>query len=156
MRKPVTPSARMSLLVLSFVGLALGDAGCTAAVMAGRAATTTIGIAADVTAATVRGGGRVAAAAVGASGDVADESIKVAAKLSKSGMVVFFDPKTGATWQAPVKEGLKLLAAAETAKIGAALTVLRVIRSGSVVGAVGEVAKFLVKSGDVVELAHGL
>lgn len=123
--------------------------------MAGRAASTTIGVAADVTAATVRGTGKVAAAAIGAGGDVTDESIKVAAKLSKSGMVVFFDSKTGATWEAPWTEGLKLLAASEMAKVDLALKAVRVIRAGKGISAAGEVAKLLVKSGDVIELVRG-
>lgn len=138
----------LALVVFSWLQLS----GCAAANLAGRAATTTIGIAADVTAATVRGTGKVAAAAVGAGGDVADESIKVAAKLSKSGMVVFFDPKTGSTWEAPWKEGMKLLAASQLAKVDLALTALRVIRGGKVLGAAAEVAKLVVKSGDVIEL----
>lgn len=128
--------------------------GCSAASLAGRAASTTIGVAADVTAATVRGTGKVAAAAVGASGDVADEGIKVAGKLSKSGVVVFFDPKTGTTWEAPWQEGLNLLAASEMAKVDVALRVLRVIRAGKAISAAGEVAKLVVKSGDVIELAR--
>ena len=130
--------------------------GCSAAALAGKAATTTIGVAADVTAATVRGSGKIAAAAVGASGDVADESIRVAAKLSKSGMVVFFDPKTGAVWEAPWKEGLKLLAAAEMAKLDAALTVVRVIRAGKAISAAANAAQQEVRSGDVVELVRGV
>jgi hypothetical protein len=141
-------------LVFAAAVMLPGLSGCSAASMAGRAASTTISVAADVTAATVRGTGKVAAAAVGAGGDVADESLKVAAKLSKSGMVVFFDPKTGATWEAPWKEGLNLLAASELAKVDLALRALRVIRAGKAIGAAGEVAKLIVKSGDVIELAR--
>src|SRR5262245_19748958 len=122
MKRPAVSPMRFHVFIVLSVGAVFSLTGCTAASMAGRAASTTIGIAADVTAAGVRGAGKVAAAAVGASGDVADESIKVASKLSKSGMVVFFDPKTGSKWEAPVKEGLQLLAASEMAKVDAALT----------------------------------
>lgn len=145
-----------SLARAFFVVLAGGMlGGCTAANMAGRAASTTIGVAADVTAATVRGAGKVAAAAVSASGEVADESIRVASKLSKSGLVVFFDPKTGSTWEAPVKEGMKLLAASELAKVDVALKAARIIRSGKALQVVDAAAKLLVKSGDVIEMIRG-
>jgi hypothetical protein len=140
-------------LLVSFVALAFLSTGCIAVVVAGKAVTTTVGVAADVTAATVRGTGKVAAAAVGASGDVADESVHVAAKLSKTGMVVFFDPKSGAVWEAPWRDGLKLFAAAEAAKIDVALTAVRVIRAGKAFSAASN-ASVAVKSGDVVELAR--
>jgi len=68
-------------------------------------------------------------------------------------MVVFFDPRTGAVWEAPWREGLKLVAAAELAKVDAALTAVRVIRAGRTLNAAGDGAKLVVHSGDVVELA---
>lgn len=151
---PLLPVPTRLLLMALAPALVLGGGGCSAAALAGKAATTSIGIAADVTAATVRGTGKVAAAAVGAGGDVADESIKVAAKLSKTGMVVFFDPKTGLTWEAPWKEGLKLLAASEMAKVDMAMTAVRIIRAGKAINAkAGEAAKLAVKSGDVIEFS---
>jgi hypothetical protein len=128
--------------------------GCTVLTVAGKTVTTTVGVATDVTVATVRGTGKIAAAAVGASGDVADESVRVAAKLSKSGMVVFFDPKTGAVWEAPWRQGLKLYAAADAAKIDAAWYATRVIRGTKSIDAVGQATKLEVKSGDVIELAR--
>lgn len=133
--------------------LAVSLSGCFLIRVAGKTATTTIGVATDVTAAAVRGTGRIAAAAVGASGDVADEGVRVAGKLSKSGMVVFFDPKTGVTWEVPWREGLKLMAAAELAKVDSALTAARIIRDGKAIAA-REPGAMALKSGDVVELAR--
>lgn len=145
---------RLLPFAVIFSHFAIMETACSVATVAGKVVTTTVGVAADVTAATVRGTGKVAAAAVGASGDVTDESVKVAAKLSKSGMVVFFDPQSGATWQAPVQQGLKLYAASQTAKIDAGLSAVRLIRSGHALGIAGQAAKFVVKSGDVIELAR--
>lgn len=156
MGNPLAPMVRLSLLTALSAVASFSVTGCIVATVAGKAVTTTVGVAADVTAATVRGTGKVAAAAVGASGDVADESVKVAAKLSKSGMVVFFDPRTGLTWEAPVKQGLKLYAASQTAKIDAGLAAVRLIRSGRALGIAGQAAKLVVKSGDVIELALSL
>ena len=150
------PPWLVRLRIAALVGAAVICGGCTAAILAGKAVSTTVGVAADVTVATVRGTGRVAAAAVGASGDVADESLRTAAKLSKKGAVVFFDATTGAVFETPWKAGLKLLAAADSAKVGAAFSVLRVIRGGKVIDSAGKVATFAVKPGDVVELARGV
>lgn len=135
------------------MSFAFSGAGCFVIGIAGKTATTTIGVATDVTAAAVRGTGKIAAAAVGASGDVADESVRVAARLSKSGMVVFFDPQSGLTWEVPWREGMKLAAAAELARIDAALTAARVIRGGKPVAA-KQPASFVVRAGDVVELTR--
>lgn len=150
------PLARFALGALPLMWALLGGTSCSVANMAGKAVTTTVGLAADVTVATVRSSGRVAAAAVGASGDVADESLKVATKLSQSGMVVFFDPSTGSTWRTPVQQGLKLYGAAQSAKIGAGLSAVRLIRSGKAMGLAGQAAQLAMKSGDVIELARRL
>jgi hypothetical protein len=152
MNQPVIQPACLKLAMVALLVPWL--TGCAAVKLGGRAASTTIGVAADVSAASVRGAGKVAVAAVGATGSVADESIQAASKLSKSELVVFFDPKTGSKWEVPVKKGLKLRAAAETAKLDAALSVLRIIRGGRAISAVGQGAKLIVKSGDVVELAR--
>lgn len=148
-------SSRLPLLcscvALAWLALCLG--GCFLIRVAGKTATTTIGVATDVTAAAVRGTGRVAAAAVGASGDVADESVRVAGRLSKSGIVVFFDPQTGLTWETPWREGLKLVAASEIAQVDAALQAVRVIRAGKPIPA-KQAGSFIVQSGDVVELTR--
>ena len=113
-----------------------------------------VGVAADVTAATVRGTGTVAAAAVGATSNVTDESLRAAAQLSKTGSVVFFDPRTGAVFETPWKPGLKLLGAAGSAKVGTAFFAVRVIRGGQAIDPTGQVATLAVKPGDVVELAR--
>jgi hypothetical protein len=143
---------RLSLGVL--IGAAMVCSGCTAVTLAGKAVGTTVGVAADVTAATVRGTGRVAAAAIGATGNVTDESLRAAAKLSKTGSVVFFDPRSGAVFETPWHAGLKLLAAADSAKVGAAFSAVRVIRGGQAIDSAGQVATLAMKPGDVVELAR--
>ena len=130
--------------------------GCTAVNLAGKAVSTTIGVTADVTAATVRGTGKVAAAAVGATGKHSDESLKAAARLSKTGSVVFYDPRSGAVFETPWKEDLKLLTAAEAAKVDAAFSAVRVIREGKAIDSTGQVATMAVKPGDVVELTRGV
>ena len=142
------------LALAALLGAATLSGGCTAVVVAGKTVTTTVGVAADVTAATVRGTGKVAAAVVGASGDVADESLRTATKLSRTGSVVFFDPLTGVVFETPWKKGLKLLAAAESAKVGAAFSAVRIIRGGKAIAAAGQGATLTMKSGDVVELVR--
>jgi hypothetical protein len=139
----------------ALIGAATICGGCTAVTLAGKAVSTTVGVAADVTAATVRGTGTVAAAAVGATSNVTDESLRAAARLSKTGSVVFFDPRTGAVFETPWKEGMRLLGAAESAKVDAAFSAVRVIRKGQAIDSAGQVATLAVKPGDVVELARG-
>jgi hypothetical protein len=120
--------------VLAAAGLS-GLGGCLVATVvsgAGSLAVTTVSTAGKVAGATLVAGGRVASSAITASADVTDASVKAAAKLSKDGMVVFFDPRTGAVWQAPWSEGLKLLVASQTAQIGAALQVVRIVRNAQV------------------------
>jgi hypothetical protein len=142
-----------SVVLRSFTALALliSANGCTVISIAGKTATTTVGVATDVAAATVRGTGKVAAAAVGASGDVADESLRTGAKLAKSGAVVVFDPRTGLTREVPWSSGLDVAFALELARIDAAHRALRIIRGGKAV-TVGHDAKAPLRSGDVVEL----
>jgi hypothetical protein len=152
MRQLMNQPAGLLLAILALLAPCL--AGCAAVRLVGRAGSTTIGVAADVSAASVRGAGKVAVATVGVTGAFADESIQTASKLSKSKWVVFFDPQTGSKWEVPVKKGLELRAAAEAAKLDAALTVLRIIRSGRAIRVAGQGAKLMVKSGDVVELAR--
>jgi hypothetical protein len=154
MHQPVIQPAGLKLAIVAL--LAPWLTGCAAVRLVGRAGSTTIGVAADVSAASVRGAGKVAVATVGGTGTFAAESVQTASKLSKSKRVVFFDPRTGSNWEVPVKKGLELRAAAEAAKLDAALIVLRIIRSGRVIRVVGQGAKMLVKSGDVVELARGV
>jgi hypothetical protein len=155
MARPTTQIRLNPLLLIAGAVVLPFVAGCFAAVLAGKAVTTTVGVAADVTVAAVRGTGKIAAAVVGASGDVADESVRTAAKLSKTGVVVFFDPKTGAVWEAPWREGLKLVAASELANFDVGMTAARVIRAGKAINVTGQAANIAVKSGDVVELARG-
>ena len=138
----------------ALTGAATVCGGCTAVTLAGKAVSTTVGVAADVTAATVRGTGTVAAAAVGATSNVTDESLQAVARLSQTGSVVFFDPRTGAVFETPWKEGMRLLGAAESAKVDAAFSAVRVIRKGQAIDSAGQVATLAVKPGDVVELAH--
>jgi hypothetical protein len=138
----------------ALIGAATICAGCTAVTLAGKAVSTTIVVAADVTAATVRGTGTVAGAAVGAASKHSDESLKVAARLSKKGSVVFFDPRSGAVFETPWTEGMRLMAAAESAKVDPAFSAVRVIREGKAIDSAGPVATLAVKPGDVVELAR--
>ena len=138
----------------ALIGAATICGGCTAVTLGGKAVSTTVGVAADVTAATVRGTGTVAAAAVNAGSKRSDESLRAASKLSKKGSVVFFDPRTGAVFETPWKQGLKLLGAAESAKVGAAFFAVRVIREGNAIDPTGQVATLAVKPGDVVALAR--
>jgi hypothetical protein len=152
MHQPMIQPAGLKLAMLALLAPLL--TGCAAVRLVGRSASTTIGVAADVSAASVRGAGKVAVATVAVTGTFADESIQTASKLSKLKRVVFFDPRTGSKWEVPVKKGLELRAAAEAAKLDATLTVLRIIRSGRVIRVAGEGAKLMVKSGDVVELAR--
>jgi hypothetical protein len=138
----------------ALIGAATVCGGCTAVTLAGKAVSTTVGVAADVTAATVRGTGTVAAAAVGATSNVTDESLRAAARLSQTGSVVFFDPRTGAVFETPWHEGMRLLGAAAAAKVDAAFSVVRVIRKGKAIDSAGPIATLAVKPGDVVELAR--
>jgi hypothetical protein len=87
---------------------------------------------------------------------VADESLRAATKLSKTGTVVFFDPRSGAVFETPWKDGLKLLGAAESAKVDAAYSAVRVIRAGKAIDSARPVATLAVQPGDVVELARGI
>jgi len=138
----------------ALIGAATICGGCTAVTLGGKAVSTTVGVAADVTAATVRGTGTVAAAAVGATSKHSDESLRAASRRSKPGSVVFFDPRTGAVFETPWRQGLKLPGAAGSAKVGTAFFAVRVIRGGQVIDPTGQVATFEVKPGDVVELAR--
>ena len=144
------------LCIGALIGVATICGGCTAVILAGKAVSTTVDVAADVTVATVRGTGKVAAAAVGATSNVADESLRAATKLSKTGTVVFFDPRSGAVFETPWKDGLKLLGAAESAKGDAAYSAVRVIRAGKAIDSARPVATLAVQPGDVVELARGI
>jgi hypothetical protein len=154
MENRVMPAWLDRLCVGSLLGAATICGGCTAVTLAGKTVTTTVGVAADVTAATVRGTGTVAVAAVSATSNVTDESLRAAARLSKTGSVVFFYPKTGAVFETPWKEGMNLLTAAESAKVGAVFTAVRVVRKGNAIHSSGPVATLAVKPGDVVELAR--
>ena len=138
----------------ALLGAAAMWGGCTAVVVAGKTVSTTVGVAADVTTATVRGTAKVAAAAVGATSNVTDESLKAAGRLSKTGSVVFFYPRTGVVFETPWKQGLKLLGAAESAKVDAAFSAVRVIREGKSIDSAGQIATLAVKPGDVVELVR--
>jgi len=144
------------LIFAVLLGTAAICGGCTAVTLTGKAVSTTVGVAADVTAATVRGTGKVAAAAVGATGKHSDESLKATARLSKKGSVVFFDPRSGAVFETPWKEGLILRAAADSAKVDPAFSAVRVIREGKAIDSARPVATLAMKSGDVVELARGV
>lgn len=144
------------LCVGALIGVATICGGCTAVIVAGKAVSTTVDVAADVTVATVRGTGKVAAAAVGVTGKHSDESLKTEARLSKSGSVVFFDPRSGAVFETPWKDGLKLLGAAESAKVDAAYSAVRVIRAGKAIDSARPAATLAMKPGDVVELARGI
>jgi len=157
---PVSSSWRFRRLGVALVlaAAAVGLSGCvvtTVVTGVGKVAVATVSTAGQVAGAAVRATGHVAASSVDASGEVAESSLKVAAKLSQEGMVVFFDPKTGAVWKTPWSEGLKLLAASQTAQIGTALQVARVIRGAQVLAAEKKtIADLVVKSGDVVELTR--
>jgi len=140
----------------ALTGAATVCGGCTAVTLAGKAVSTTVGVAADVTAATVRGTGTVAAAAVGATSNVTDESLQAVARLSQTGSVVFFDPRTGAVFETPWHEGMRLLGAAASAKVDAAFSAVRVIRKGKAIDFAGPIATLAVKPGDVVEIARGI
>jgi hypothetical protein len=134
-----------------------GLGGCLAAAVVtgvGALAVATVSTAGKVAGATVVAGGKVASAAISASADVSDAGVKAAGKLSRDGMVVFFDPKSGAVWQAPWTEGLKLLAASQAAQVDAAFHAARIIRGAQVIATEKQKpADLLLKSGDVVELA---
>ena len=140
----------------ALIGAATIGGGCTAVVLAGKAASTTVGVAADVTAATVRGTGKVAAAAVSATGRHPDESLKAATRLAQRGSVVFFDPKTGAVFETPWQQGMLLPDAARAAKVDAIFSAVRVIREGKAIDSTGSIATLALKPGDVVELARGV
>ena len=146
---------------IAAVALVFGSmafSGCVVAglvVGVGEVAVATVSTAGKVAGAAVKATGHVAASSVDASGEVGDSTLKLAAKLSQDGMVVFFDPKSGTVWRTPWSKGLKMLAASQTAQVGPALQAARVIR-GAKAAAVEpkSVANLLVKSGDVVELAR--
>jgi len=137
---------------------ACGLGGCLAAAVVtgvGALAVATVSTAGRVAGATVSAGGKVASSVISASSDVSDAGVKAAARLSRDGMVVFFDPRSGAAWQVPWAQGLKLLAATQAAPIGPALQAARIIRGAQIImAAKPQAADLLMKSGDVVELAQ--
>jgi hypothetical protein len=149
---------RKFLLALLAVVHGLGLGGCLAAAVVtgvGAVAVATVSTAGKVAGATVSAGGKVASSMITASSDVTDAGVKAAGKLSRDGMVVFFDPKSGTAWQVPWMQGLKLLSAYQAAPIGPALQAARVIRGAQVIAAEKQkAADLLMKSGDVVELAQ--
>ncbi len=144
------------LILAAAPAIALGP-GCTVIVAAGKVATTTVGVAADVTSATVRGTGKVAGAIVRATGEVADDGVRTAAKLSRSGTVVFIESGGQIVASTPWHEGLKLGAAGELARLDPALTAARIIRGGKAVNP-GNAASSTtaLQSGDVVEMKRTL
>jgi hypothetical protein len=135
-----------------------GLGGCLAAAVVtgvGALAVATVSTAGKVAGATVSAGGYVASSVISASSDVTDAGVKAAAKLSRDGMVVLFDPKSGTAWQVPWTQGLNLLGALQAAPIGPALEAARIIRGTQVIEAEKKKAADLaMKSGDVVELAQ--
>ena len=155
------PGRRRFYGLVAAVALVADSMACSGCLVAGlvvgvgEVAVATVSTAGKVAGAAVKATGHVAASTVDASGEVGDSSLKLAAKLSQDGMVVFFDPKSGAVWKTPWSKGLKMLAASRTAQVGPALQAARVIR-GTQAAAVEpkNVANLLVKSGDVVELAR--
>ena len=150
--------AARTVMTLSLVAGTVGFGGCVVTGViegVGKVAVATVSTAGNIVGAAVKATGHVAASSVDASGEVTDSSVKFAAKLSQQGMVVFFDPKSGAVWKTPWSEGLRLLTASQTAQIGATLQAARVIRGATVVATDKKtVADLLVKPGDVVELTH--
>lgn len=135
-----------------------GVSGCivsTVVAGVGQVAVATVSTAGQVAGAAVKATGHLAASSVDASGEVADSSLKVAAKLSQDGMIVFFDPKTGAMWRTPWVEGLKAYAASQTAQVSTAMQIARVVRNAQVVSAEKKkISELVLKSGDVIELAR--
>jgi hypothetical protein len=152
-------SFRKTIILLLAGTSSFGLGGCLVATVvsgAGSVAVATVSTAGKVAGATVAAGGKVASSAFGSSADATDAGVKAAAKFSKDGMVVFFDPKRGTVWQTPWSDGLKLLAASQAARIDTSVEVLCIVRNAKAVAVDRQKAADLpVKSGDVVEIASG-
>jgi hypothetical protein len=150
MRRIAGPAAALSLLALL--------PGCIVAGViegAGTVAVAAVKTTGKLAGATAKAAGHVVASGVSASGDVASASVQTAAKLTKEGAVVFFDPQSGVVWETPWKEGLKLLAASQTAKVDAAFVAAKIIRKAAELPATGaNTPGLLLESGDVVQLAR--
>lgn len=140
---------------------ALFGSGCVVVVATVASATaitaTTIKTAGKVTTATVATGGKVTAAAVTSSGEVAALSMESAASLARTGMVVLVDGGSGAVFELPWREGLRLQQAIEANNLRAAFKAAKIFREGRVITARLKNARTAAKApelqpGDVVEL----
>lgn len=132
----------------SIVGATVGTAGKVTA-----ATVTTAG---KVAVATVKTTGKVAAAAVTSSGDVTAGGLETAAKMSRVGMVVVVDGTTGAVAEVPWRDGLKLAAAVEAARLGDPVGALKIYQGRHVtrLAGLGNAPGLSLHSGDVVELVR--
>jgi hypothetical protein len=146
------------LLLLAATLLASGCVVVVATVASATAITaTTIKTAGKVTTATVATGGKVTAAAVTSSGDVAALSMESAASLARTGMVVLVDGGSGAVFELPWREGLRLQQAIEANNLRAVFKAAKIFREGRIITARLKDARAAAKApelrpGDVVEL----
>jgi len=112
---------------------------------------TTVKTAGKVTTATIKTGGKVTAAAVTSSGDVAALSMESAAKLARAGMVVLVDGGSGAVFELPWREGLRLQQAVQAQNLSAAFKAAKIFRQGRIINSSLKQSPAL-RPGDVVEL----
>ena len=125
---------RPASIILVGALLTVGS-GCAAVVATASVATsvapTTVKTAGKVTVATVKATGKVVTSTVTTSGDVTSLTIDSAGKLARVGMVVAVDAATGAVYETPWRDGLKLSALVQGARFGAAAEVARIFRAGT-------------------------
>lgn len=147
---------RVAALLASGCGLLCGGCGVVGAAVGatGQVAAATVTTAGKLTVATVKTTGKVATAAVTSSGDVTAGGLESAAKLSKTGMVVVVDGGSGAVAELPWRDGLRLAAAMESARVEDASRALAIYQGRHVtrLARLAGAPDFELRSGDVIEI----
>lgn len=141
-----------------FIGLCCAMAmgagtGCRVVKFAGKTTLATVSTTTEVAATAVRCTGKITCTAAEVSAGVATSGIKAAARLSKQGAVVFFNPQAGLVAELRWRKNLTLLAAARLAGMDGALRAVKVIRAGHVLDASRYGSKLVLSAGDVIEVA---
>ncbi len=156
MRRLHLPESVLNLRVTTLLvvtALVTIGTGCSVAKVAGKATVATLSLTTDVTSATVRGTGKITYTAADVSFHLAKGGISAAAKLSKHGAVVFFDPRTGVVAELPWSKELTLLAAKQLAGVEGVSQAVRIIRAGRTIETARGAINPVLASGDVIELA---
>jgi hypothetical protein len=150
---------RLGRMVCLLDGLALLTllSGCVVAGVidgVGTVAVATVKTTGRVVGATAATVGHAAGSAVPASDAAPSPDIQAAVKLSKEGAIIFFDPASGAVWEAPWRKGLTLQAASDTAKVETVFHAVKIIRKAKEVPGGAADTERPLNPGDVVELVR--